>query len=90
MPTVYPIDNDLVVKSAKKTGKIVTVEEHYRDGGLGTLVSEVCSQEFPVPVKRVGVPKEYASSGPYDQLLKYYGLDEESIEKTVTDFLRVK
>lgn len=87
MPTVCPIDRELVIAAAKKTGKIVTVEEHYMDGGLGTLVSEVCSSECPVPVKRLGVPKVYATSGPYEELLSYYGLDEKGIVKSVTEFL---
>ena len=52
---------DLVIAAAHKTGRIVTVEEHYQDGGLGTLVSEVCSSECPVPVKRLGKPSEIAS-----------------------------
>lgn len=87
MPTVWPIDKELVISAAKKTGKIVTVEEHYLDGGLGTIVSEVCSTEYPVPVKRLGVPKTYATSGTYEELLAYYGLDAEGIEKSVKEFL---
>jgi len=87
MPTVCPIDRDLVIAAAKKTGRIVTVEEHYQDGGLGTLVSEVCSTDCPVPVKRLGVPKTYATSGPYEALLAYYGLDEAGIVKSVKEFL---
>lgn len=87
MPTVWPIDKELVISVAKKTGKIVTVEEHYLDGGLGTIVSEVCSSEYPVPVKRLGVPKTYATSGTYEELLAYYGLDAEGIEKSVKEFL---
>lgn len=87
MPTVWPIDKELVISAAKKTGKIVTVEEHYLDGGLGTIVSEVCSSEYPVPVKRLGVPKTYATSGTYEELLAYYGLDAEGIEKSVKEFL---
>jgi len=87
MPTVCPIDRDLVIAAAHKTGRIVTVEEHYQDGGLGTLVSEVCSSECPVPVKRLGVPKTYATSGPYEALLAYYGLDEAGIVQSVKEFL---
>jgi len=87
MPTVCPIDRELVIAAARKTGRIVTVEEHYQDGGLGTLVSEVCSSECPVPVKRLGVPKTYATSGPYEALLAYYGLDEAGIVKSVKEFL---
>lgn len=88
MPTVCPIDEELVVESAIKTKGIITVEEHYADGGLGTLVSELCSSKCPVRVKRLGIPKTYASSGPYDELLAYYGLDAKGIEKATLEFLK--
>lgn len=79
MPTVCPIDRELVIQAAVETGKIMTVEEHYVDGGLGTLVSEICAAECPVPVRRLGVPKEYATSGSYEELLAYYRLDKKGI-----------
>jgi transketolase len=88
MPTVCPIDEDLVIESAQRTKGIITVEEHYADGGLGTMVSEVCSTRCPVRVKRLGLPKNYASSGEYDGLLSYYGLDAKGIEKSAIDFLK--
>lgn len=88
MPTVCPIDEELVIESALKTKGIITVEEHYADGGLGTLVSELCSSKCPVRVKRLGIPKTYASSGPYDELLAYYGLDAKGIEKSALEFLK--
>lgn len=88
MPTVCPIDEELVIESAQKTKGIITVEEHYADGGLGTLVSELCSTKYPIRVKRLGVNKEYASSGPYDELLSMYGLDAKGIEKSTIEFLR--
>lgn len=88
MPTVCPIDEELVIESAQKTKGIITVEEHYADGGLGTLVSELCSTKYPIRVKRLGVNKEYASSGPYDELLSIYGLDAKGIEKSTIEFLR--
>lgn len=89
MPTVWPIDKDLVLDAARKTGKIVTVEEHYVDGGLGTIVSEICSSEYPIPVKRLGAPKTYATSGTYEELLEYYGLDENGIESSIKEFLNI-
>ena len=88
MPTVCPIDEELVIESAGKTNGIITVEEHYADGGLGTLVSELCSTKCPVRVERLGIPKVYASSGPYDELLSSYGLDAKGIEKSVIEFLK--
>lgn len=87
MPTVWPIDRGLIAESAKVTGAIVTVEEHYIVGGLGTIVQEVCTETYPVPVKKIGLPHEYVTTGPYDQLLAHYKLDEHGIERTVKEFL---
>ncbi|MDR1965147.1 MAG: transketolase family protein [Synergistaceae bacterium] len=87
MPTVNPIDRDLVVECAKRTGRVVTLEEHYVIGGLGTSVQEVLSEEFPVRVKKLGVPHAYATSGPYRELLSYYGLDAAGVAKSVEEFV---
>jgi transketolase len=87
MPTVSPIDQDLVVECAEKFGRIVTVEEHYTVGGLGTLVQEIVSEKCPVRVKKIGIPHVYASSGPYDELLAYYGLDAAGIARMVEEIL---
>lgn len=87
MPTVMPIDQDLVIESAKITKGVITVEEHYQDGGLGTIVSEVLSSNCPTRVKRIGIPKVFASSGPYEELLAYYGLDAQGIESKTIGFL---
>ena len=65
----------------------MTVEEHYISGGLGSIVAEVCGRHCPVPVKMHGVKKEYAISGPYDELLRYYGLDAQGIAMEAEKFL---
>lgn len=88
MPTVCPLDEELILKAAQITGKLMTVEEHYQYGGLGTMVAEVCSREYPVPIKMHGIPKSYATSGPYDELLKYYRLDAEGIAATAIEFIK--
>lgn len=87
MPTVWPVDEELLIASARKTGKVLTVEEHYVSGGLGSAVAEVLSEHYPVPVKRVGIPNIFVSSGPYDQLLKQYHLDSEGIAASIEKFL---
>ncbi|MBR3788870.1 MAG: transketolase family protein [Clostridia bacterium] len=79
MHTIKPLDNEAVIKAAKKTGCIVTAEEHNIIGGLGSAVSEVVSEECPVPVVRVGVNDEFGKSGPAVELLHLYGLDAENI-----------
>ncbi|WP_321328628.1 transketolase family protein [uncultured Ilyobacter sp.] len=88
MSSIKPIDKDLLLKCAKETGKIVTLEEHQVTGGLGGAVCEVLSQEHPVPVKIIGVENRFGQSGNADELLKEYGLDSESIVRKTKFFIR--
>lgn len=87
MPTICPLDEDIIIRSAEKTGRVVTVEEHYAYGGLGTMVSDLLCRRHPVPVKKLAIPNEYATSGPYDRVLAHYGLDSDGIFRSVCDFL---
>ena len=86
--TIKPIDRELVVQSALKTGKVVTVEEHSVIGGLGSAVCEVLSEEAPTKVLRIGVNDVFGESGPALELIKKYGLDAESIYKKVKEFVK--
>ncbi len=79
MSTIKPIDKELIVQSAYKTGLILTVEEHQVNGGLGSAVSEVVSQEKPVKMKIMGVEDSFGESGTPEELLKKYRLDADSI-----------
>jgi transketolase len=88
MPTVNPIDRELVLDCARSCGSILTVEEHYTIGGLGTMVQEIVGEAYPVRVKKLGIPHCYASSGPYDELLALYGLDAEGIAKAAAGFVK--
>ena len=81
--TIKPIDEELLVKYAKKTGKIVTCEEHSIIGGLGGAVSEVLSEKCPTLVKRVGMNDTYGSSGKAFEVAAHYGLSAEHIYNTV-------
>ena len=85
--TIKPLDENIIVKAAKETGKIVTIEEHSIIGGLGSAVCDVVSLKYPVPVLKIGVNDTYGESGPALQLLAKYGLDSESIYKKVKEFL---
>ena len=85
--TIKPIDKDLILKTAKKTGKVVTVEEHSVIGGLGSAVAEVLSEECPTKMKRIGVFDTFGESGPAKELLHKYELDAEGIYKQVKAFL---
>lgn len=86
--TIKPIDRELVVASAKKTGKVVTVEEHSVLGGLGSAVTEVLCDEYPTRVLRIGVEDKFGESGPALELLHKYELDAEGIYKKVKAFLQ--
>ena len=88
MATIKPIDSELILKSAKKTGKVVTVEEHSVIGGLGSAVCEVLSENHPVPVKRIGINDTFGESGPAVELIKKYGLDAAGIAAQVKNFLK--
>lgn len=79
MPTIKPLDTDIVVKAAKETGRIVTAEEHSIIGGLGEAVCSALAEHFPAPVLRVGVNDEFGHSGPGAVLLKEFGLCAENL-----------
>ncbi|MBD8974738.1 MAG: transketolase family protein [Clostridiales bacterium] len=85
--TIKPLDAELVVKSAKKTGKVITVEEHNVIGGLGEAVCSALSECCPTPVKRIGVNDVFGHSGPAKDLLKQFGLSAENIVKETKEFL---
>jgi transketolase len=87
MPTVSIIDKDLILNSIKKTRKIITIEEHYILGGLGSVVGEMISEYDPIPLKRIGLPHEYISSGPYDLLKEKYNMDAKGISKRIKEFI---
>lgn len=74
MATVRPIDREAVVKAARETGAIVTVEEHTTYGGLGSAIAEVVVQTVPVPMRILGVPGEFAPTGEPQWLLQHFGL----------------
>lgn len=87
MHTIKPLDERLVVASAKKTGRVVTAEEHSIIGGLGEAVASVLAEQHPVPMRRVGVRDVYGESGPAVDLLHKYGLDAGGIEAAVRSVL---
>ena len=85
--TIKPLDEELVVKAAQETGKVVTVEEHSVIGGLGGAVAEVLSEKAPTKMLRIGINDLFGESGPALQLLAKYGIDAEGIYKKVKDFV---
>lgn len=85
--TIKPIDRDIIVRAAKETGKIITVEEHSVIGGLGSAVAEVVTETVPVPVIKIGVKDVFGHSGPAAALLKEFGLSSDNIVKVVKEVL---
>ena len=81
MHTIKPLDKEAVIKAAKKTGCIVTAEEHNVIGGLGDAVCDAVCEEYPVPVVKLGVEDTFGKSGPAVELLHIFGLDAENIVK---------
>ncbi len=88
--TLKPIDQTIIIDAARETGCIVTAEEHNIIGGLGSAVAEVISENYPVPLKRVGVQDVFGESGPGDQLLEKYGLTSEKLADAVKDIVNKK
>lgn len=85
MHTIKPIDKDIIIKAAKETKKIITVEDHNIIGGLGSAVCEVLAENYPTKVYRMGIKDEFGKSGKADDLLKYFQIDKSAIIKTVTE-----
>lgn len=83
--TIKPLDEELVLASAKKTGRVYTVEEHSILGGLGSAVAEVLSEKHPTKLTRIGINDVFGESGPAAELIHKYGLDAEGIVKKILE-----
>ena len=88
MPTIKPLDEELVLEAAKKCGKVITCEEHSIIGGLGEAVCGVLSEKLPTVVRRIGVNDEYGHSGPAVALLKQFGLCADHIVEVAKDLCK--
>lgn len=88
--TIKPLDKELIIKSAKETGAIVTVEEHSVIGGLGSAVAETITESYPVPVLKVGINDTFGESGKPNELLEAYGLTSKDIVEKVKEAIALK
>ncbi|MBI2057818.1 MAG: transketolase family protein [Candidatus Yanofskybacteria bacterium] len=88
--TVKPLDEKTIIKSAKKTGAVVSVEEHQIDGGLGSAVAEVLARNYPIPQEFVGVQNRFGESGKPDELIESFGMGIGSIKSAVKKVLNRK
>ncbi|MBO4750353.1 MAG: transketolase family protein [Lachnospiraceae bacterium] len=85
--TIKPLDEDIIVNSAKKTGKVVTVEEHSVIGGLGSAVCDCLAEKLPTPVKKIGMQDVFGESGSAGALVAKYGLDADGVYASVKAFV---
>ena len=83
MHTIKPIDKETIIKCAKETKKLISIEDHSIIGGLGTAISEVLTEEYPCKLIRMGIKDEFGKSGKATELLEHYGLTAEHIIKNV-------
>ena len=86
--TIKPIDRELIVRYAQKTGHVFTAEDHFVEGGLGSAVCEVLAEECPTPVCRIGVKDTFGRSGTFDMLLEQYGMSAACMAKTIAQMLK--
>lgn len=88
--TIKPMDKKTIIKAAEETGAIVTLEEHQVSGGLGSAVAEVISQNYPVPMKILGIKDRFGESGKPEELLEKFGLTKQAIIEAVTTVISMK
>jgi transketolase len=86
--TIKPIDKEAIIKAAKETGKIVTAEEHQIIGGLGSAVAEVLAENYPVPIKMIGINDSFGESGNASELMDKYGLRSKNIIEFAKELLK--
>lgn len=87
MSSIKPLDEELVIRCAKETGRIITAEEHSIVGGLGGAVAEVVCEKQPVPVRRIGLRDEFGKTGPAGELMKYFNLTTDALEQAAKELL---
>ncbi|ODS37787.1 MAG: transketolase [Candidatus Altiarchaeales archaeon WOR_SM1_86-2] len=90
LSSIKPMDKDMVLKCAKETNAIITIEEHSIYGGLGSAVAEILSERFPVKMKIMGVEDKFGQSGTYEELINFYGLHENNIVENVINLIKEK
>lgn len=87
VPSVKPLDREAVVQKAKRAGRVITIEEHQIMGGFGSAIAECLAEEYPVTVKRLGIPDRFGESGEPAELLAHFGLSAAGIAEAVRRML---
>ena len=88
VPVVKPLDNETIINSAKKTNRVITIENHSIIGGLGSAVCELLSEKYPTPVTRIGTNDEFGQSGTAKELMAFYGLNAEKLATKITGLIK--
>lgn len=83
--TIKPIDKEMIIKCAKETKKLISIEDHSIIGGLGSAISEVLTEEYPVKLKRLGIKDTFGKSGKAEDLMRYFGITSEEIIKNIVN-----
>lgn len=79
MHTIKPIDKELIIKCAKETKRIITIEDHSTIGGLGSSACDVLSENYPTKVEKMGINDKFGESGKAEELMRFYGIDAQAI-----------
>jgi transketolase len=87
-PTIKPLDADTIIRSAKRTKRVITVEEGQAAGGLGAAVAELLSEHYPVPIRRIGMADRFGESGDPTELLDHFGLDAKHIQLVAHEMVK--
>lgn len=88
VPTIKPLDEETILASARRTGRVVTAEEAQIKGGFGGAIAELLSEKLPTPLNRIGIHDRYGESGAPNELLDYFGLTGEKMVDVITEFVR--
>ena len=88
VPVVKPLDSETIIKSAKKTGRVFTIENHSIIGGLGSAVCETLSENCPTKVTRIGTNDEFGQSGKASELMEFYGLTADKLAQKIMGLLK--
>lgn len=88
IPVVKPIDSETIIKSAKKTNRVITIENHSIIGGLGSAVCEVLAENYPTKITRIGTNDEFGQSGTSKELLDFYGLNAKKLAEKIIGLIK--
>jgi transketolase len=88
--SIKPLNKNNIIKLAKETGRVITIEEHNIYGGMGSAISEILSENYPIPMKIMGVKDRFGESGTYDHLIRKFGIHNTDIVKNVKEIMSVK